>query len=223
MKKQAYLLFALLFSAGAMCGQYTSQGNFMIGSTFGLSSASSTITQKADGGNVATENPKTVQFGIAPSVGYFLVDGLGLGIGLDYTFNQVRRDKGERNEDSDILFGPFARYYLPLADDMAFFLEASFGFGNSRDDMEIAGQPQNIRTNMTAFGVGPGLTIFSTSALGIEALFKYNYARSTFDTNVGGASAKTTTETNQFDFSVGMRFYFSGIQKAGKDTGTRLY
>ncbi|HQU61356.1 MAG TPA: hypothetical protein PLU64_19240, partial [Saprospiraceae bacterium] len=115
------------------------------------------------------------------------------------------------------------RYYLPLADDMAFFLEASFGFGNSRDDMEIAGQPQNIRTNMTAFGVGPGLTIFSTSALGIEALFKYNYARSTFDTNVGGASAKTTTETNQFDFSVGMRFYFSGIQKAGKDTGTRLY
>ena len=76
---------------------------------------------------------------------------------------------------------------------------------------------------MTAFGVGPGLTIFSTSALGIEALFKYNYARSTFDTNVGGASAKTTTETNQFDFSVGMRFYFSGIQKAGKDTGTRLY
>lgn len=214
---------ALLFSAGALWGQYTSQGNFMIGSTFGLSAANSTITQKTEGGNVSTENPTYIQLGIAPSVGYFLVDQFGLGIGLDYTFNQVRKSKDDRNEDSDILFGPFARYYLPFTDDMAFFLEASFGFGNSRDDMEVGGQPQNIRTNITALGIGPGITIFSTSAVGIEALFKYNYARSTFDTNIGGFSAKTTTETSQFDFSVGMRFYFSGIQKASKAPSQRLY
>ena len=223
MKKQICISIALMLFAGTLLGQYTSQGNFMIGSTFGLSAANSTITQKAEGGNVSTENPTHVQLGIAPSVGYFLLDGLGLGIGLDYTFNQVRKGEGERNEDSDILFGPFARYYFPLTDDMAFFLEGSFGFGNSRDDMEIGGQPQNIRTNITALGIGPGLTIFSTSSIGIEALLKYNYARSTFDTNIGGISAKTTTETNQFDFSVGIRLYFSGLQKATKAPSQRLY
>ncbi len=36
-------------------------------------------------------------------------------------------------------------------------------------------------TNIFAIGAGPGFTIFSSDAIGIEALIKYNYARSKFD------------------------------------------
>lgn len=212
MKKYGIIL-ALLFCAGMLRAQYTDQGNFMIGATFGLSAANSKISHGQNG--QSQENPTSTLFNISPSLGYFAVDDLGIGISMAYTLSRVRSSEGEKNEDSNLLFGPFARYYLPLASDMSLFFEGSFGFGNSRNDMQLGGQPQNIRTNMMAFGVGPGLTIFSTNAVGIEALCKYNFSRSNFDTTIGGQSSQTTTRTNQFDFSVGLRLYFSGLQKAG--------
>ncbi len=221
MKKQI-LMTALMLSAGMLPAQYTTQGNFMMGTTLGFSAATSTITQDYGTGDVAKENPTYTQFSIAPSIGYFLIDNLALGIGLDYTFNQVRNQGQNTNKDSDLLFGPFGRYYVPLSDDMSFFLEANFGFGNSSDNQDVGGVPQNISTNIFAIGVGPGFTIFSSEAVGIETLVKYNYARSDFDTNIGGVRAKTMTKTNQFDFSVGFRFYFTALTKAEKPS-PRLY
>lgn len=221
MKKIIYSL-AFIFMGTGLWAQYTAQGNFMMGSTIGFSSANSKITQDDGSGDVETVNPASTQFNIAPSIGYFLLDDFALGIGLDYTANRVDRGEGsDNNLDSDLLFGPFARYYLPLADDMAFFLEANFGFGNSSDNIEIGGVSQKLNTNIFALGLGPGFTIFSSSAVGIEALVKYNYARSDFDTDIGGEKRNTSTRTNQFDFSVGFQFYFGGIEKAG--SSERLY
>ncbi|MCO6480330.1 MAG: outer membrane beta-barrel protein [Phaeodactylibacter sp.] len=220
--KKPVLLIVFLLSAGTLLAQFTAQGNFMMGTTLGFSAANSTITQDYGTGDVAKENPTYTQFSIAPSIGYFLIDNLALGIGLDYTFNQVKNEERTTNKDSDLLFGPFGRYYVPMTDDMSFFLEANFGFGNSSDDQEVGGVPQNISTNIFAMGIGPGFTIFSSEAVGIETLVKYNYARSDFDTNIGGARAKTMTRTNQFDFSVGFRFYFTAITKA-EGPKPRLY
>jgi hypothetical protein len=224
MKKHG-LWIALLFSASILSAQYTDQGNFMIGATFGLSAANSTVSQTDDNGNSSVQNPTSTLFSISPSVGYFVFDNFAAGISMEYAFSQVRSSEGERNEDSNLLFGPFARYYLLFGDDMALFLEGSFGFGNTRNDIELGGQPQNIRTNIVAFGVGPGLTIFSTSSVGIEALCKYNYSRSSFDTTIGGLKSQTVTRTNQFDFSVGLRLYFGGLQKVGSSGGggTRMF
>ena len=220
--KKPVVLIAFLLSAGTLLGQFTAQGNFMMGSTLGFSAANSTITQDYGTGDVAKENPTYTQFSIAPSVGYFLIDNLALGIGLDYTFNQVKNPNQATNKDSDLLFGPFARYYVPMTDDMSFYLEANFGFGNSSDDQEVGGVPQNISTNIFAVGVGPGFTIFSSDAVGIETMVKYNYARSDFDTNIGGVRAKTMTRTYQLDCSVGFRFYFTAIKKA-EGPKARLY
>ena len=121
-----------------------------------------------------------------------------------------------------LLFGPFGRYYLPMAADMAFFLEGNFGFGNASDNLLIAGETQRINTNIMAFGLGPGFTIFSSSAIGIEALVKYNFARSRFDTDIAGVQRETISRTNQFDFSIGFQFYLGGIE-AARPAGNRLY
>ena len=220
--KKHILPIAFLLSASTLPAQYTAQGNFMMGSTLGFSAATSTITQDKGSGDVAKENPTYTQFSIAPSIGYFLIDNLALGIGLDYTFNQVKNKNQATNKDSDLLFGPFARYYLPMTVDMSFFLVANFGCGNSTDDQDVGGVQQNISTNIFAVGVGPGFTIFSSNAVGIETLVRYNYARSDFDTNIGAVKAKTTASTNQFDFSVGFRFYFTALTKA-EGPAPRLY
>lgn len=215
MKKHFIFLYILWWAyLPGIQAQVTDQGNFMIGTKIGLSAAQSKVSFNNGDGGKQEESPTSTQFNIAPTIGYFVFDDLALGIGLDYTFNKVEEDNLENVKDSDLLFGPFARYYVPVADDMSFFLEANFGFGTSSDNQVIAGAPQSINTNILAFGVGPGFTIFSSRSVGIEAILRYNYAKSVFDTEIAGIKRETTTKTNQFDFALGVQFYFSSITKA---------
>lgn len=216
MRKQIFFTLILAFMATAVLWcQVTDQGNFVIGSTLGFSTANSKVTQEVgDAGATNEERPFSVQLNIAPKVGYFLVDNFALGIGVDYTLNRIEEGGEEKVKDSDLLFGPFGRYYFPVGDDMAFLIEAGFGFGNATDVVGIAGTRQSITTNIFAFGVGPGFTIVSSESIGLEASVKYNYAHSSFDTEIGGVRQKTRTDTNQFDFSVGVQFYFSRIVRA---------
>lgn len=213
MKTSPLFILIFLIAIQYTFAQVTEAGNFMIGSTLGLSSAQSRITQIDAGGEESEETPSSTQFSIAPSIGYFILDQFAVGIGMDYTLNKVDNSNKDYNRDSDLLFGPFARYYLMTGDDSAFFLEANFGFGNARDDKEISGQTQKINSNIFAMGFGPGFTVISSGSVGIEALVKYNFGKSNFDTEIAGIKQQTISRTNQFDFSVGLRYYFGGLTK----------
>lgn len=213
MKKLSWLILCSCWGILSW-GQVTDGGNFVVGASLGLSSAHSKIIQEVGTGESEGEGPSSSQFSISPKLGYFVIDQLALGIGLDYTRSEVEEPSHNRTTDSDLLFGPFVRYYLPLTDDMAVFLESNFGFGNASDHLEIDGEPQDISTNIFAVGVGPGLTVFSADAFSVSAIFKYNFARSDFDTSIGGQQRRTVTKTNQFDFSVGVAYYFSAIRPA---------
>ncbi|MBK8921571.1 MAG: outer membrane beta-barrel protein [Saprospirales bacterium] len=201
---------AMLLSLHIQAQDFTSRGNFLIGTAVGFSSNTSTITQGGGSGS----GPESFQWNIAPHVGYFLFENFNLGVGLDYTFSREQQPNEDKNDDSDLLFGPYMRYYVPFGGDKAVFLEGNFGFGTSSDDLIIDGQPQNISTDIIAFGAGPGFTIFSNDAIGIETLFKYNFARSRFNTTQGGVNTETTTKTNQFAVSLGIQVYFAGLRRA---------
>lgn len=203
------VLAAALLSINAGAQDFTSRGNFMFGSAVGFSSNTSTIAQAGEKG----EGPESFQWNIAPHIGYFLFNNFTLGIGLDYTFSREKQPNEDKNDDSDLLFGPFGRFYVPFGGDKAVFLEGNFGFGTSSDDLIIGGETQNISTDIIAFGAGPGFTIFSNDAIGIETLFKYNFARSRFNTTQGSVTTETTTKTNQFAVSLGVQFYFGGLRR----------
>ncbi len=207
-----------MLMALALSAQVTQSGNFILGSTVGFSTAHSNITQEATGGISNEESPYSTQVNIAPSVGYFLFDNFALGIRMDYTMSRVEEANDEFTEDSDVLFGPFSRFYLPLTEsnDMYLFAEAGFGFGNSRDVKELSTGNQRINTNLFAFGVGPGITVIASNAIGLEAVVKYNFARSEFDTEIAGIKANTTTKTNQIGISLGLQFYFTGFKAANR-------
>jgi len=218
--KPQFFLFVCIASLLAVtsAAQVTSSGNFLLGSTIGFSAASSNITQEATGGVSTEESPNSTRINFAPSVGYFLFDDFALGIRMDYTLNRVEEANNDFTEDSDVLFGPFARYYLPITEtnDMYLFAEAGFGFGNARDVKELETGDQRITTNLFAFGIGPGITVIASNAIGLEAVVKYNFARSEFDTQIAGVNANTTTKTNQIGISLGLQFYFSGFTPANR-------
>ena len=215
MKKIGLLsVFAMLIQV-SMVAQILDQGNFIIGSTVGFSTANSQVNTNG----VTNEGLSARQINIAPSLGYFLMDQLAVGLGADFTLNAVTQPNKDKTEDSDLLFGPFARYYFPVEEHIAGFFVANFGFGNSKDEQIVGTDKQKIQTNVFAFGIGPGLTVYSKGGFGIEAIFKYNFAKSNFDTTISGVSATTKTRTNQFSLSLGVQYYFGGFQKIGGKTG----
>ncbi len=223
----ASLIFCCLcfLSSPEANSQVTAKKNFLIGGTLGFSSSSSNVDLSGGDVNFSGRDSRATQFNITPSMGYFIVDNLALGIGLDYTLNKVEepvditdpQSSLDEEFDSDLLFGPFTRLYLPVGQDKAFFFQADFGFGSAIDEIVIQGETQTTSTNVFAVGIGPGFTIFSNDAIGIEALVKYNYARSESDLALLGQNRETITTTNQIDFSVGLQIYLAGMRPAGAD------
>lgn len=209
----------ILFSCALLSAQATASGNFIIGSTIGFSTAQSNFEIDNNNQQIEGRGIRSSQFNIAPAIGYFLADNFAMGIGLGYTSSITREPESildpnseiDRQEDSDLLFGPFARYYLSLGDDKAFFLEANFGVGSSSNTIRIDGVNQNNSTDILALGIGPGFTIFSSDGIGIEALVKYNWARSNTETDFGQVLTISRSYTNAIDLSVGMQVYFSRI------------
>ena len=213
MKRSTLIISVIiLMSCGMLSAQILDQGNFILGSTLGFSSSNSKVSLLSTNVDEKGNGPSSLQISVAPKVGYFLLDNFALGLGMDFTFSSLKEPNADRTDDSDLLFGPFFRYYFPIETDIAFFAETNFGFGNSSDDQFIGEGKQSIRTNIFAIGIGPGVTILSSKGIGIEAIFKYNFARSKFKTQIGGVDTETVTKTNQFDISIGLQFYFGGIQ-----------
>ncbi len=213
MKKIMLVLFLISGAWLALSGQATEKGNFLVGSQIGISAAQSNVTNSAQTGESTEESPRSALISFSPAVGYFLINDLTVGIRMDYTINQVKEPGRNRIEDSDLLFGPFGRYYYPVFKDMSLVFELGFGFGNSSDIQDVNGQQQRIHSNIFAAGLGPGITVFSEKAIGIEAMLKYKYARSNFNTRIGGVEQDVLTRTNQIDMFVGIQFYFGGVKK----------
>jgi hypothetical protein len=212
-------LVLLLVSAASLLAQPTARGNFVIGSRFGFSTSSSNVEVTGAGQNFSGEGGRATQFSVSPAIGYFFFNNFAFGVGMDY-FSARSEDAedptdpgAERDEtiDSDLLFGPFARIYLPFQEDKALFVGLSSGFGHSEDRFDAGGTGgnQTIRNNIVTVGLGAGITIFSDNGLALETLVKYNWGRSQNTLTVNGQERETRSTTNAVDLSVGIQYYFS--------------
>ena len=52
----------------------------------------------------------------------------------------------------------------------------------------------------------------AAETIALEALAKYNFAKSDSQINVGDINRTSITWTNALDFSVGIRYYFGGVR-----------
>lgn len=231
--KKAIVLFTLsLFAISVMAQnmpvqdmsfQPTQRGNFVIGSRIGFSTAKSTIDVSSATGSVKGDGGSSMQFNLAPAIGYFFANHMVLGIGMDWlhTSSTTGVDvsggtaPSQESSNTNVLFGPFVRYFIPAGDDKAFFLGSTVGFGHSKNQFTGSDNTtQSINNSLLNIGVGPGFTIFSDNGLALEALVKYNFARSDSEIDVQGITRSSVSWTNAVDFSVGVQYYFGGFKTA---------
>lgn len=213
----ASILFFLLATTMVAMAQPTERGNFLIGTRVGFSTAVSRLKVESPTLNYDGEGARTSQFNIAPNIGYFITRNFALGIGMSYSSyrssdpSSVISDTTGRDDDtysSNLLFGPFARIYLPVSADNAFILGGIAGFGNTVNQIKIDTETQTIRTDLTSLGLAGGFTVFSQGGISLEALVIYSFDRSRNSLNLQNVVRKTTTWTNALNFSFGLQYYF---------------
>lgn len=197
-------IFCLLFSTCILQAQ-TSKGNFLIGGTLGFSFSNTNVNTSQTGLDEQIGETTTVAVDFTPKIGYFLAKNFAAGVQFEYTTLSAKTEN-EKNVATKFLTGPFARYYIPLGGKKAFLLESNFGFGRT----SVSEGSADVSTTLLGFGIGPGITIFSSDLIGIEALAKYNWQRGI--TEIG--EARTTEKISEIDFVLGLQIYFSRLVRA---------
>jgi hypothetical protein len=182
MKKVLFAVF-LLVSSNAIFAQ-VNKGQWLAGGNIGFES-------RKQGDNKAT------YFNFSPDAGYFFINNLAGGIRLDFSSYKV---KGIDDATTSFSLAPFARYYfLPAAQKVNVFADASFGFGS---------KGTADKESFNEFGIMAGPAVFLTPNTALEFAVYYKSA--------GGDAYKIGTDDdryNRFGINIGFQIHLGGGKK----------
>ena len=139
----------------------TTQGTISLGGAVGISSSTSQTT----GG----ESKSTTVF-IAPSAGYFLADGMELGLNVAFSSESDEFDGDDAGSVNETALGPYFKYYMFTANEnFAFTLNASLLFGFSKDSPPSGDDnADEVKGKSFQFAISPGFSYFFTDKIGLD-------------------------------------------------------
>lgn len=136
---------------------------------------------------------KATAFTFSPNGGYFFIDKLAGGLRAE--IESVKPKGGDAA--TDLLVAPFLRYYfLPAADKVNVFADASYGFGSVKEGGESASQ--------NGFAISAGPAIFLSPNTALEFALQYR--------SMGGDAYGDERE-NAFGFKIGFQIHLGGGSK----------
>lgn len=108
-------------------------------------------------------------FKALPSFGYFVADGLVVGINVGFASSKIEQFSSE-TKSSSLLVGPLVRYYLPTSNEN-FFIYVQFDLLFESGKTTVAINP-SYKTSAIDFGVAPGLVYFINQHWAVEMAFQ---------------------------------------------------
>lgn len=155
MKKKSMVVLMLLMTASFGVHAQTSQGSISIGGALGFSS-------------YKLENEiesKRTTFGVMPQIGFFLADGIELGVIGQFSVEDDEGIFGD-SKTTTTAVGPFFKYYMFTSNEkFAFTLGASALFGFSKESPEVG---DDVKGSEFSLAVSPGFSYFFTNRLGLD-------------------------------------------------------
>lgn len=151
------------------------KGNWMVGSSVGSTGYSF--------------EEKSFNINVLPSAGYFITDGLAVGLQAGAGLQTIKHGKNIWNYK----VMPFARYYFPEGAS-----ETGRFFGQGAIGVSGLSQREGGSESSFAFSVNAGYSHFLSRNVALEGLLGYNYSKS----NLADAKAQ-----NGLGFSVGFQIF----------------
>jgi hypothetical protein len=176
MKKILFASFVLALSFPVSA--QINKGQWLVGGSIGFESS-----KFGD-----DDDSKVTSFSLSPNAGYFFINNLAGGARLN--FQRVKEE--ESDAASSFLFAPFLRYYfLPVAQKVNIFADASYGFGS------IKFGDESESYNQFAFGAGPAVFLSPNTAL--EFTLQYR--------SEGGDAFGGDDRQNHFGLNIGFQIH----------------
>ncbi|MEE4115698.1 MAG: outer membrane beta-barrel protein [Marinilabiliaceae bacterium] len=214
------LIAAILLTAGAMAvhAQYA-KGAVMLGVSSSLNLVSSgsgpggqimtlgfsniSHTEGFDGNDFTNES-KASHINFTPRGGYFIIDNLAAGAGINFGRSALTEDvDGEYTETQTLVaFEPFVRYYYPLSS-IAPFCEIKGALGSINDKIESDGSdPFENKHRLSSFGVGVGASIPVGMNASFDVIAGYNLINTKYEEDLYKVTNKIGTIGIEFGFRV---------------------
>jgi outer membrane protein len=178
--KKTLLTICALMLLNAAFAQFN-QGRMLVGGSLGFSSTSN----KANSGGTITSDNKETILSVSPNFGYFVVDNVAVGGSLTYISDTYKSTGGYSSTSSELLIGPFVRYYVAPG----FFGQGAVAIGSE----------SGPTANLTKWSLGVGYAHFLNDHVAIEPLIYYG--------SLTGKNNGVTASTSGLYFSVGIQAY----------------
>src|SRR5690606_15527044 len=186
------ILLSLMLSAMVIVGAnaQTEQGGIMAGGSIGLNFGS--YYDEYDGNK--GDKVKTTNIAVMPKVGYFVADGLAVGLGLNLN-SLSEKDDDDKFTASTFLISPFARYYSSVG----LFGDVSVGLGSEKNKYN---DNEPNKDKIFGWSLGAGYAIFLNDHVSIEPMVSYNnYSYTDAD------DSANKVKTGQFMIQVGFNIF----------------
>lgn len=226
MKKTITKMFAV---AGMVAGTVlsvnaqVSKGSMMFGGSLGANITMESTTKTTGASDVKTAGYTNWNF--SPTGGYFIADGLAVGLMLDVSSTKVgSATQGTASENimrSGMGVGLFARKYMTVTDKVYLHGQAGLMYSSTSETNRVPDGANSLKdgTKVTGSNIGinitPGITYFVAPKWGID--FSLNniigYNMNSSKTELGSASSETTG--GSFSIGAGLTpslglFYYMG-------------
>ncbi len=148
MKKLIIIMCAALLTLSLSA--QTEQGTIILEGGSALNWTSQSLSDMTVDGTAVDPLPdvSTSQMGFSATAGYFVMDGLAVGLLLDYSSTTTKVEDMDDDKSSSMTFGPIARYYIGETGGWG---QLSYGMGSEDDGDSDTDDP---KTSVIAIGVG---------------------------------------------------------------------
>lgn len=187
------------------------KGDWVISGNTGIGFNNIDTKTKVEGQSY--DGTKISTFSVTPSVGYFVIDKLAVGIDLGFTSITTKED-GDKSTLSNFSVMPTATYYFANSSKLVPFLGAGIGYASNKTKETYAGGGSDEYTaDGLAWKVKGGVTYMATQSLGINlgvSFDQFSNKESYF-----GTEFKNTVNT--FGVNVGFSYFIKAkAQKTDK-------
>jgi len=195
MKKIQLLVLVILFNTISAFSQ-TDQGNILVGGSTNLGFNFGTFKTETNGSQTQGTQ-KITNFNISPSVGYFLIDHLVVGISLPFS-SSTNKLNNSKSTDNSIVISPFTRYYFTESN-IKPFLQAQVGFGSNKNKFESDFSNFESTSNLFNYGILGGVAIFINDYIALDLGINYINSITKFKNDDA-----TKNISSQFGFNAGI-------------------
>ena len=187
--------FVLMFFVFALNGQ-TEKGSVLLGGENILD-----FTSRKD-----DDNDKRTFAELSPQIGFFVVDGLAVGVEIPMSHSSRKSENGSSNAYTSLAVSPFLRYYFGTSH-IKPYLHGEAGFGSGKTKIiwspGLGGTPppHQSSSRMFLYEIGGGFGIFLNDKVSLD--FGIRYTSQSISTNSFDDSINKDI-TNELGLGIGI-------------------